>query len=327
VRSPLILFYNTCFGGYPDFTHFRCQVPCTFTTDRKRLPSADAVVFHLPGNREFMSARKYPHQLWVAWSMESRVNTPGALDARFMRAFDLTISVSRQADVWCPYLPTQSEWLCALGEELPGTRDEEAACLLMQSAQHNASQRNEFAAELMRHIKVHSYGKFLTNRTIDGPDEGPATKLKLIRRYKFCLALENTIEPDYVTEKFFQPLLAGSIPIYRGAPDVDDYAPGDHCYVDAQRFENPKALADYLNHLAHTPEEYAAYFAWRQKPLRPAFVKMLEAASTEVFCRLADVVHARLAGQATPHGRPFRPFGIRGVLQSNLSYARSILRS
>lgn len=327
MKPPLILFYNSCFGGYPDFAQFRCEAPCTFTTDRDFLSEADAVVFHLPGSREFLSARKHPHQLWVAWSMESRVNTPGALDTRFMRAFDLTISVSRKADVWCPYLPPLAEWHRALEQSLPETREEDAACVLMQSAQHNASRRNEYAAELMQHIGVHSYGKFLNNRRLGGPDEGPATKLKLISRYRYCLALENTIEPDYVTEKFFQPLLSGSVPVYRGAPDVEDYAPGDHCYIDAQRFESPKALADYLAHLSRNPVEYDAYFAWRQKPLRPAFVNMLDAASTEVFCRLAAVVSSRLAGKTQPKGRPFRPFGMRGLLQSNLSRARSMLRS
>jgi hypothetical protein len=34
----------------------------------------------------------------------------------------------------------------------------------------------------------------------------------------------------YVTEKFFDPLIAGSVSVYLGVPDVDKLAPGLHAY-------------------------------------------------------------------------------------------------
>ena len=34
-------------------------------------------------------------------------------------------------------------------------------------------------------------------------------KVEALKRYKFSLAFENTNEEDYVTEKFFQSLVAG----------------------------------------------------------------------------------------------------------------------
>ena len=37
-------------------------------------------------------------------------------------------------------------------------------------------------------------------------------------RYKFVLAFENGVCDDYITEKFWRPLLVGSIPIYFGSP-------------------------------------------------------------------------------------------------------------
>ena len=39
--------------------------------------------------------------------------------------------------------------------------------------------------------------------------------------------MENSRSRGYVTEKLFQPLLAGSVPIYYGAGDVDKVGPGD----------------------------------------------------------------------------------------------------
>lgn len=37
-----------------------------------------------------------------------------------------------------------------------------------------------------------------------------------ILRYKFCIAIENSISPDYVSEKIWHGLTAGCIPVYLG---------------------------------------------------------------------------------------------------------------
>ena len=71
-------------------------------------------------------------------------------------------------------------------------------------------------------------------------------------RYKFTLAFENTVTPDYVTEKLYEPLIAGSVPVYRGAPNVADFAPAPRCFIDAADFAGPAELAAYLDHLDRT---------------------------------------------------------------------------
>jgi len=76
-----------------------------------------------------------------------------------------------------------------------------------------------YVKELMKYIDVDSYGSCLHNR--DFPSEGggrhdmsgPERKTELLASYRFTLAFENTWTRDYVTEKFFQPLLAGSVPV------------------------------------------------------------------------------------------------------------------
>lgn len=44
--------------------------------------------------------------------------------------------------------------------------------------------------------------------------------LRLVAKYKFVLALENGICDDYITEKLWRPLIAGSVPVYVGSPTV-----------------------------------------------------------------------------------------------------------
>ena len=42
--------------------------------------------------------------------------------------------------------------------------------------------------------------------------------LDIISQYKYALAIENAICTDYITEKFWRPLYAGTVPIVKGSP-------------------------------------------------------------------------------------------------------------
>lgn len=44
--------------------------------------------------------------------------------------------------------------------------------------------------------------------------------LELNSRYKFIIAIENAKCEDYITEKFWRPLIVGAIPIYLGATTI-----------------------------------------------------------------------------------------------------------
>ena len=157
----------------------------------------------------------------------------------------------------------------------------------------NRSGRIEYAAELMRYLDVHSYGKVLKNREDIPDDQWRPSKLDVIANYKFDLAFENAITEDYVSEKFFDPLIAGVVPVYRGAPNVERFAPGDHCVINAADFSSAAELARYLLHLHHNPAEYEAYLAWKERPFRPAFLALLEGQREPLFSRLCRTVQAR----------------------------------
>jgi hypothetical protein len=74
----------------------------------------------------------------------------------------------------------------------------------------------------------------------------PDEKLKIMNQYKFSICFENCVFPGYVTEKIFDCFLAACIPIYYGAPDIDDFVPPD-TYIDFRKFSNMQELEDYLN--------------------------------------------------------------------------------
>ena len=44
--------------------------------------------------------------------------------------------------------------------------------------------------------------------------------LQILAKYKFVLAIENAVCPDYITEKLWKVLQVGAVPVYFGAPNV-----------------------------------------------------------------------------------------------------------
>ena len=71
-------------------------------------------------------------------------------------------------------------------------------------------------------------------------------KHDLLSGYKFTLTMENFVFPGYVTEKVYDALAAGSIPLYQGAPDIEDFLPAS-AFIDLRDFDDPSSLQTYLN--------------------------------------------------------------------------------
>lgn len=61
------------------------------------------------------------------------------------------------------------------------------------------------------------------------------SKYEVLCQYKFCLCFENMAMDGWVTEKIFDCLYAGTIPLYLGAKDIRHLIPPD-VYVDCRQF-------------------------------------------------------------------------------------------
>lgn len=65
---------------------------------------------------------------------------------------------------------------------------------------------------------------------------GPcASKFEVMQTYDFCLCFENMAMKGYITEKIFDCLYAGVIPLYLGAPDIGEHVPPE-AFIDVRRF-------------------------------------------------------------------------------------------
>lgn len=83
-----------------------------------------------------------------------------------------------------------------------------------------------------------------------------SSKVDTLRNYKFSLCLENQdFEYGAVSEKIFDCLVAGSVPLYLGAPNIGEYVDAD-CFVDLRKFSTISDLYDYI--LSCTEEDWLA---------------------------------------------------------------------
>ena len=272
-RRRLILFYNGFFPFVPPWEPpdlSSLDPPYETSTDCSLLAHAAAVVFHMPTLTELPRIRKLAGQRWVAWSMESEINYPVLASHRAMRHFEVTMTYRLDSTV--PTLYFGESGYRSMYRPAPDHPEPALASLFVSSSV--GKQRADYLRELVTHMRVDSYGRFLNNRTL-ADDRGLASKLAAIGRHRFNLAFENTRVKDYVTEKFFDALTAGTVPIYWGAPNIADFAPSPHSYVDASQFPEPRDLAAFVTTVAESERDYAAYHSWRDAPPTAAVETLL----------------------------------------------------
>lgn len=111
-------------------------------------------------------------------------------------------------------------------------------------------------------------------------------KAEVYRRHRFALVYENAQVPGYVSEKIFDAMRSGCVPVYLGAPDVAADVPAD-CYVDRRAFASDEALARSL--AATTEAEHARRLDAIQAYLAgDGFTPFLVTSFAEAFATAAD---------------------------------------
>lgn len=132
---------------------------------------------------------------------------------------------------------------------------------------HKVPYREAFFTQLSKYKSVDAPGGSMNNMPgIDTLYTGDKWEVKrqFLSQYKFTIAFENDIFPGYQTEKLYDAMLAGSIPIYCGDPFVGDIF-------------NPKS---FLNAFEYLDQKNKALVKTLEKSgqmdfedIRPAFLK------------------------------------------------------
>ncbi|WP_455640348.1 glycosyltransferase family 10 domain-containing protein [Parabacteroides sp.] len=108
--------------------------------------------------------------------------------------------------------------------------------------------REKLFHTLSKYKRVDAGGAFLNNM-----GERVKDKHSFLKEYKFTLAIENSSQPGYSTEKIFDPLRAQSLPLYWGSPSISsnfrlnsfvnltDFATLDEMVEEVIRLDNDDA--------------------------------------------------------------------------------------
>lgn len=173
----------------------------------------------------------------------------------------------------------------------------EKFCNFMAS-NYKAKERIKFVKELMKKKKVDCLGPVLYNMedrdTIGKQDQAGKyidwrkEKLETIKEYKFTMAFENEQAYNYVTEKIYQPLLVGSIPIYWGAPNVNTLF-NPKCFVNVNRFNSYKEAIAEIVRIDEDETYYQTFF--EELAILPNS-KLIEVSKEKILERINTIIQS-----------------------------------
>ena len=311
----------------------REEVTCHLTENLRAGPSAAAVVMShvglsspgLYGDGERMHRLLFPLERTLAnqvWALsvvyESVTYYPAGADVSVLSQFNYTFGSGRDRlmGFQMSYMPDWSTLAAPLdlaGKEAAGRSLRRATTVWITSNCQSRSGREEYVRNLMGVLAIDSFGKCLNNRD-PGEFELKAdysnwanalvAKHRLLFAYKFMLVIENSFDYDYVTEKVFDAWESQAVPLYLGAPNIDQFAPGPHSFIDLRNMSYA-AVASLVHALDADPAKYQEYHAWRVggvaavKTNSPLGATLAEHNAAEPMCHICRLVHrAKRGGNA-----------------------------
>jgi len=242
--------------------HLLGKKTCEFTESEAQYATADVIYVHECFHDR--AERAHPHQVLLHYNLGPEIfecNTGSSTMA------DMRISYTSSSIIRLPYLclaGVRQHTLDALTMS-PPTNRHKIAMFVSDCNSGFSKWRSDYLRQLMKYIPIDSYGRCFHNTEMKVTRrERDRFKLKLDlikdKGYKFLISFENSIAPEYVTEKIWHAYMTQTIPIYYGAPEIYDQAPGANTLIDAAKFAGPKELAEYIKLVDTNNSLYQSYF-------------------------------------------------------------------
>ena len=198
-------------------------------------------------------------------------------------------------------------------------------CNFMAS-NYRAKERINFVKELMKRKRVDCLGPVLYNmenkKNIGKCDQNGGyidwrhEKLETIKEYKFTIAFENEQAYNYVTEKIYQPFIAGSIPIYWGAPNINEFF-NPKCFINVNDFDSYQQAIDEILKINDNEEYYRSFF---EEPAILPESKLVNLTEEKIIERIEQI----LLCDKKPIGKKYA--AIHGVLYYILNTKLQIIK-
>lgn len=295
----------------PDFVSSareRCATECVVSSDRQRLSHADGVIFHAKTHSTTDFPRKKPPGTqYLLVSLEQEKYAPLLRQRNYMSRFDGILTFNLNSTL--PMITVHPHWNADHYFEAqmqPWKMKLDAASAFISNCRNAGAQdRLDFLKRLMNQYPVHSYGRCLHNKNEPAAEKGQQrgeSKRRTLANYKFYLAFENDgSSKDYVSEKVYDAILAGTLPVYRGTETVKKLLPAPDAVVHVADFDDdPLRVARHLQYLTRNQSAYNSYFRWREKPrdqpaVRASFQTILDMTAYKytALCRICAYLDAR----------------------------------
>ncbi|KAL0150838.1 hypothetical protein M9458_053857 [Cirrhinus mrigala] len=229
---------------------------CRLTDDRSQFKSAHGVLFHHGEIREndMPTLQRPPFQKWIWMNMESPSNS--APHSTLNNLFNLTATYRQDSDIMVPYGQISEKTGGSTTYENP--HKNKLVCWIVSNWNSN-HKRLQYYENLKQHISIETYGRSFS-RPVSKKDYSD-----LVSSCKFYLSFENSIHKDYITEKLYNPLKFGTVPVVLGPPrkNYEEFIPGN-AFIHVDDFSSPKELAEHLKLLDQNESLYRQYFTWRE---------------------------------------------------------------
>ncbi|GAV77429.1 LOW QUALITY PROTEIN: Glyco_transf_10 domain-containing protein [Cephalotus follicularis] len=243
-----------------------CAVGCRFGFNPSKKPDAAFGLSHEAGTAS------------VLRSMESaQYYAENNIALARGRGYDIVMTTSLSSDVPVGYFSWAEYDIMAPVQ--PKTETALAAVFISNCGARNF--RLQALEGLVKaNIKIDSYGNCHRNR------DGRVDKVETLKRYKFSLAFENSNEEDYVTENFFQSLVAGTVPVVVGPPNIQEFAPALGSILHIKELRDVESVAEAMKHLAGNPVAYNHSLRWKYEGPSDSFKALVDMAAVHSSCRL-----------------------------------------
>lgn len=117
----------------------------------------------------------------------------------------------------------------------------------------NYTLRTDLGIELSKNKNIDVYGTFWDNNGDNIKGEIWNKHIGL-DEYKFSIACENSIQKNYVSEKFWDVVLTETIPIYLGCNNIDEFIP-ENCYISLNN-KSIEEMVKSINDVLTNPDYY-----------------------------------------------------------------------
>ncbi|KAH9498766.1 hypothetical protein Btru_005078 [Bulinus truncatus] len=292
-RPVVIHVINPAMWMVSSLNYVRCPVKqCVFDMGNVTEDTDVVLVHGVCLKEESLPGRRWDGQIYVMYGRESPPHFKSAVQnasSSWRYAFNLTSTYRRDSDIMWPYGGLKyTPWSADQRpnfSQIVRTKTEMIAWLVSNCGA--PSKRLDYVREMKKHVQVDIYGGCGNKTDCPKPSKGPCMDV-ILAPYKFYLAFENSMCPDYVTEKLFKTFRPGLnvIPVVRGGAEYGRLFP-EGSYINAAWFPTAKDLALYLKNM---PDE--VYFSYLE---RSSLFREMKTYS--VLCRVCDAV---ILQKATP---------------------------